>query len=196
MSTGTGALVDRVGVRLDADVSGHARLPLSAAIERNGHVLASPLMLAADIASGIRLHRPDVESVLTASFSFRRTDRRPLGAVTAAATRLWEHGRRVIDDVEYLDEAGEQVGFGRIAFTVLGRRDGGSDADGSDAAAFSRFMTPRVDPIDTPLIDAAGIELVDAAVGHARFRPEQDVGDRSVGDRGVAPHVVELRVAV
>lgn len=170
-----GDLVDQVGVRLEPGHPATTSLPVSAGIVHAGHALAAPLMLAADVASGVRLHGPEANAVLTTSFSFRRAGRpTPEGAlVTATSTRLFSHNRRVVDSVTYTNDEADIVGFGQIGFLV---RPSDSDTrDFSVHEAERRFLAPRGAPIPRPITEAAGIETIDAANGRTRLRLTPEV---------------------
>lgn len=128
-------------------------------------------MLAADVASGIGLHRPGTMVVVTTSFSFRRTDLSVTDGdvVTAASTHLFEGRSRVVDSVAFTGGAGHAVGHGQISFAV--RSGTGHPDDRPDERASGRFLARRSAPITTPLAAAAGITTVDAAGGHVHLSP-------------------------
>ncbi len=166
---GEGELVDRVGVRLDPTRDDTAILPLSPAVVREGEILVSAMMLAADIASGIRLHVPGVTRVLTTSFSLRRAMRKYVGPITAVSTRLFADGKRFVDRLLFRGDAGELVATGRISFVIrLSDVREPQDARG-------RYLMPWAQPIQQPLIEAAGIEIADPATGRVTLRAKSDV---------------------
>lgn len=158
-TTAAGELIDRVGVRLHPTIDGAATLTCSPAIIRNGSVLSAALMLTADVAAGIRLHEADVTRVLTGAFSLRHSVPCTSGTITACATRLFQRGRRVVDRVTFRNDTGDTVATARIAFVV----QRGDETHRGDIRA--RYHTPLAAPIAGPLIDAAGIAVVDAASG-------------------------------
>ena len=174
---GAGELVDRIGVRLHPTRDDTAILPVSPAVVRDGEFLVAALMLAADIASGVRLHDPNVPMVLTTSFALRRATRTAIGLVNAIPTRLFEDGRRFVDRVDFRGGAGEAVATGRISFVVR-RPDEASPKTYRDV--LSQFRKEWAQPIQQPLIKAAGIETVDAARGCVTMRAGSDVR-RKVG---------------
>jgi acyl-coenzyme A thioesterase PaaI-like protein len=164
-----GELVDRVGVRLHPTRDDTATIPVSVAVVRDGEILVSAMTLAADIASGIRLHEPGVARVLTTSFSLRRASTTYVGPVTAVSTPLFAHDKRFVDQLEFRGEEGEVVATGRISFVVRL-----SDATQTRDTR-SRYLAPWTQPINEPLIDAAGIEIADAAIGRVKLRATSGV---------------------
>ena len=169
--TEVGSLVDRIGARLHPTRDDTAILPVSPAVVYEGETLIAAMMLAADIASGIRLHDGEVTMVLTTSFSLHRTAMPTVGPVTVTSTRLFADDKRVVDRVTCHNDSGATVASGRIAF-VTRRYDVESPAP-IPGDVLSRYRTPWTDPIQEPLAVAAGIETVDPAIG----RVELHAGD-------------------
>ncbi len=167
--TVAGELVDRVGVRLHPTRDDTAILPTSPAVVYEGEILVAAMMLAADIASGIRLHEPGVTRVLTTSFSLRRATRAFVGAITATSTRLFADGKRFVDRLDFRGDSGEAAATGRISFVVR-RSDVAAERD-----ARSRYLTPWTQPIQQPLIEAAGIEISDPATGRVTMRASTEL---------------------
>lgn len=167
--TTQGTLVDRVGVRLHPTRDA-ATLAVSPAVVRDGTILVSALMLAADIAAGIRLHAPGVTRVLTTSFSFRRAIQTFEGPVTAITTRLFTEGKRSVDRLEFRNNDDELVATGRISFVVRTGQHGEAHHD-----ARSRYLTPLGEPIPQPLIEAAGIQISEPATGQVTMRTRSDL---------------------
>jgi len=163
-----GELVDRIGVRLDPARDDTATLPMSPAVVRAGSVLVAALMLAADIASGIRLHEPGVARVLTTSFSLRRPRTETVGPITAVSTRLFSEGNRFVDRLRFENDSGDVVATGRISFVV--RR-----GDEPPRDARSRYLTEWAQPIQQPLIDAAGMQVADPATGRVTLQSANEL---------------------
>jgi len=78
-------------------------------------------------------------------------------------------GRRlIVEGVDYLDGDGSMVAQAQITFMRTPSRPG--DEAKPDIAAARRFMAGAPEhPLDLPLVDAAGIEIVDAATGALRL---------------------------
>jgi len=169
--TDVGSLVDRIGARLHPTRDDTAILPVSPAVVYEGETLTAAMMLAADIASGIRLHDGDVTMVLTTSFSLHRTAMPTVGPISVTSRRLFTDDKRVVDRIAFHDESGATVASGRIAFVT--RRRGGNSPAPNPTEVLSRYRTPWTDPIQEPLAVAAGIETVDPASG----RVELHAGD-------------------
>ncbi|MCE9622648.1 MAG: hypothetical protein K8R99_09915 [Actinomycetia bacterium] len=167
--TGVGELVDRIGVRLHPTRDDTATLPLSPAVVRNGEMLVAGMMLAADLASGIRLHDAYVTTVLTTSFSFRRAARGYVGPVTAVAAPLFADGRRAVDRIDFCNGEGGSIATGLISFVVR-RADTPYSRD-----VYSKYRSAWTQPIEAPLSEAAGIEVADAATGRVTLHAGDDV---------------------
>jgi acyl-coenzyme A thioesterase PaaI-like protein len=156
---------NRLGVTARLD-GGALKLDLTPAIEtlRHGVVRASVLSYIVDAVAGIEIDDdPDVWT-LTSDMTVRMQVRPAPGRVTASSTALRRGRRSVTSHVELTTEDGTSIGVGAIGFAKIPRRP--SDPPKPQVSIHDApALFGSAAPLDEPLRDAAGIEVVDAAAG-------------------------------
>jgi acyl-coenzyme A thioesterase PaaI-like protein len=134
------------------------------AILHHGVVRASVLSYLVDCVAGIPLDSDPDAWTLTTDMTVRA---RPIPApprITATFRVLREGRRGATGAVDLRTDEGEAVGTGAIGFTRVARRDGDPPKPAFSADdVVAHFGTAP--PVDQPLREAAGIQVVDAAAG-------------------------------
>jgi acyl-coenzyme A thioesterase PaaI-like protein len=139
---------------------------------RLGSVRASVLGFLVDSLAGIAVESSDEHWTFTSELSVRMAAIPAPSFVEGAATIIRSGSRSATCEVRLCDENDNSVSFGIASFTFIPRR--ATDpvkrtfSTESDPAIWSRFS-----PIEAPLTEAAGIQVVDAHSGVV----EVEIGD-------------------
>jgi acyl-coenzyme A thioesterase PaaI-like protein len=127
-----------------------------------GHIRPSVIMLLVDMVAGLldELSDPDAWH-FTTDFNLRLFDGPPADRITARARRLRKGNSISVTEVDLEDQAGKLVGYSQIGFANKPRRPSDPEKPKLTIGP-SSFRGPN---IDQPLLEAAGIEVVDPAKG-------------------------------
>lgn len=160
------ALTGRFAISARLDDTGGLRLALTPQPEllQHGIVRASVLAYVVDAAAGIAVDQdPDVWT-LTTDLTIRM---RPVPAPASAevVNTIVRRGRRSVTSiVDVLDETGAVLADSAIGFASIPRREGDPPKPGVTPETAAKLFTGQ-SHLDTPLREAAEIEVVDAAAG-------------------------------
>jgi acyl-coenzyme A thioesterase PaaI-like protein len=160
------SLPGRLGIvgGLGEDGLEHVRLAPYPEIVHGGVVRITLLTLMADMLGGwVATQYADGDWVFTTDLSVRAPDRRVPELLIATATPQRVGKKNVAAEVRIHDERGSLFAHSHCGFIRMGRRPGDHPNPDFELAAASWGKRPR---ITRPLVDEAGIEVVDAASGH------------------------------
>ena len=168
-------VMGRIGCRPDETDPASGSVAVTEALSVGGVVRPSVLMLLADMVVGMRLDPLFDEWTYTTDFSIRMTGRpTPPGASVRAVSKVLRHGRRLlIEEVDYVDDRGERIAYAQITFMRQPLRPGEVKPELDDIKR--GMMSDTVPPLVTPLVDAAGIEVVDAVAGAVSMVARDDL---------------------
>ncbi|MCB0993868.1 MAG: hypothetical protein KDB21_02170 [Acidimicrobiales bacterium] len=170
---GLHSIPTRMGVRIDPfGEPGHARIDVFPEICHRGQIRPSALMLMVDMVAGLLDDVDDPEAWhFTTDFSMR-TVPVPLPArVEADVTRLRLGSTMSVTETRIVDQDGRLVAHSHIGFARKVLRPG------DPPKPSLKNLRDRVVPpdIDTPLVEATGIRVVDAATGHITVELTDDL---------------------
>ncbi|NNE73710.1 MAG: hypothetical protein HKN26_08615 [Acidimicrobiales bacterium] len=162
--------ISSIGARPDAGRDPHrGRLHLSAPICEHSLVKASALMLLADMTSGIAADLDDPEHWhFTTDCSLRLNAVAPTGHVEAELRPLRRGRTTWVDEVDFFDGAGTNLGLCQIGFSVSPLLPDGPPKPDTSFVVEQLFQMD-FSPLAAPLAPAAGIEVLDAAGGVLRL---------------------------
>lgn len=130
---------------------------------RHGAVRASVLSFVVDAVAGIVLDDDVDVWTLTTEMSVR-TRAVPAPAKVEGRTRILRKGRRsATGEVDLVDGDGNDAGWGVASFTRVERRPGDAHKVILTPEHFDIFGSGA--PLDRPLVDAAGIQVLDTERG-------------------------------
>ena len=119
----------RMGARPDSESPNKGTLTIGTGLTSHGHVRVAPLMLLADMVVGMQLESLVEDWTFTTDFSFRRGTTFE-GNVVHAESRVLRHGKRMfIEEVNYFNEDGNEVGCSQITFLRTPLREGEKKPD-------------------------------------------------------------------
>jgi acyl-coenzyme A thioesterase PaaI-like protein len=134
-------------------------------IVHNGVVRISALALVADMMGGWVADRDSGHDwVFTTDLSVRAPVRRVPTAIVASGRDLRIGKTTVATDIHMRDLDGALVAYSQTGFIRMARRYGDNPKPDFESAA-ERWSTHRPTRIEQPLVDAVGVEVVDAAAG-------------------------------
>lgn len=134
------------------------------ALLAHGVVRTSVLSYAVDAVAGIHVDQDPSHWSLTSDMTVR-TRPVPAPARVSAANTIVRAGRRSATcTVALTDDAGRTIGSGAVGFVRVPRRDGDPPKP-QVSPEQAPALFPHLEPLDRPLRDAAGIEVLDAPAG-------------------------------
>lgn len=168
-------VMGRIGCRPDEADPAAGSVVITEALSSGGAVRPSVLMLLADMVVGMRLDPLFDEWTYTTDFSIRMTGTfTPAGSVVRAASNVLRHGRRLlIEEVDYVDDRGGRIAYAQITFMRQPLRPGEVKPELEDIRR--GMISDTIPPLSTPLVDAAGIEVIDAAAGAVSMVARDDL---------------------
>ncbi|MFN3218885.1 MAG: PaaI family thioesterase [Acidimicrobiales bacterium] len=173
---GLSPVLSRIGARPDAVDEMRGTIVSRSAIRRHERLRPATLMMLADVVVGMRHEARVEEWTFTTDYSWRLADRRPVAegeTITAAARELRIGRRLIIEAVDYLDDSGALLASTQITFMRTPQRPG--DDPKPDISGVRALMAGAPEePLETPLVEAAGLEIIDAAAGTVRL----EISDR------------------
>lgn len=173
---GLSPVLSRIGARPDAVDEMRGTIVSRSAIRRHERLRPATLMMLADVVVGMRHEARVEEWTFTTDYSWRLADCRPVAegeTITATARELRIGRRLIIEAVDYLDEAEVLLASTQITFMRTPQRPG--DDPKPDISGVRALMAGAPEePLEAPLVEAAGLETVDAASGTVRL----EISDR------------------
>ena len=163
----------RMGVRPDPIDPKKGSLKVSEGLESHGVIRVAPLMLLADMIVGMELESSVKDWTFTTDFSFRRGFPSK-GKIIEARSRILRHGKRIfIEELDYLDESGNSIGYAQITFLRTPLREGEMKPDISNIRM--RMAKNEIPDLDQPIGDLSGIRVEDPSIGRAVLFPHDAV---------------------
>jgi acyl-coenzyme A thioesterase PaaI-like protein len=166
----------RIGARPDPVDEMRGTIVSRSGIRRHERVRPATLMMLADVVVGMRHEARVEEWTFTTDYSWRLADRRRVAegeTITAVARELRIGRRLIVEAVDYLDESGALLASTQITFMRTPQRPG--DDPKPDISGVRALMASAPEePLEAPLVEAAGVEIVDAAAGTVHL----EIGDR------------------
>jgi acyl-coenzyme A thioesterase PaaI-like protein len=131
---------------------------------RLGSIRISVLSYVVDALAGISVDSDPEAWTFTSDMTLRMRPLAGAAYIEGRATTLRGGNRSATCEVRLVDETGAPALYSVLGFTRVGRRDGDPPklAFDADAAAKVWGASP---PVNVPLRDAAGIQVIDAAAG-------------------------------
>ncbi len=128
-------------------------------------------MMLADVIVGMRHEAAIEEWTFTTDFSLRVADPRSVlegETITAVARELRVGRRLIVEAVDFLDEAAATLAVAQITFMRTPLRPEDEPKPDISGVRAAMANAPEV-PLAELLVDAAGLEVVDAAAGIVRL---------------------------
>ena len=179
----------------DSGRSSRAYMPIvPAACNDAGHARAGVLAVLVDvIGGGLAAAAASPDWIATADLTLHVVRAARPGSIVEARAEVLRAGRTtVVIDVALVDDAARDIGVATMSFSVLPRRDTNPDIGAVRGAGPSTMATPETH-LRTPIIDALGARIVDAAAGVIDV-PVTDWGRNSLGamQGGVVAMVADI----
>ena len=163
----------RMGARPDSESPNKGTLTIGTGLTSHGHVRVAPLMLLADMVVGMQLESLIEDWTFTTDFSFRRGTTFE-GNVVHAESRVLRHGKRMfIEEVNYFNEDGKEVGCSQITFLRTPLREGETKPD--IRGIRKQMAMSEIPPLTESVDDVAGIAVQDASIGRVIVHPDESV---------------------
>lgn len=167
------SVMARMGARPDLDDPSKGQVQVNDYLCSNGIIRVAPLMLLADTVVGMRLESFIEDWTFTTDFSFRRGQLVPSKNIEAKSTIL-RHGKKLlVEELDYVNEKGMEVGHAQITFIRTPLREGEVKPDvGKFRDQMGRMEVPA---LKQTIEELAGITIEDTTTGRVSMTPKEAV---------------------
>lgn len=167
------SVMARMGARPDLNDPSKGQVQVNDYLCSNGIIRVAPLMLLADTVVGMRLESFIEDWTFTTDFSFRRGQLVPSKNIEAKSTIL-RHGKKLlVEELDYVNERGMNVGHAQITFIRTPLREGEVKPDvGKVRDRMGRMEVPA---LKQTIEELAGITIEDTTTGRVSMIPKEAV---------------------